>query len=146
MSGEGMETFGGGERASGSTPSDRLKTENTDLRRMLQEGMDVYDQNNDKVGTIEEISGADPNMGQFYVTISRGLFGGGGDLYLPSSYLTVSSVQGSEEDKQVGVAVPKDQLESMGSDQPPPVGARSGRAIGRPRRWYRVGRTRLQQP
>ncbi len=119
MSGEGMQTFGGGEWASGSTPSDRLETENMVLRQMLEEGMDVYDQNNDKIGTIEAISGTDPNTGQFYVTISRGLFGGGGDLYLPSSYLTVSSVQGSEDDKQVGVAVPKDQLESMGWDLPP---------------------------
>jgi len=119
MSGEGMQTFGGGEWASGSTPSDRLETENAVLRQMLEEGMDVYDQNNDKIGTIEEISGAEPNTGQFFVTISRGLFGGGGDLYLPSSYLTVSSVQGSEDDKQVGVAVPKDQLKSMGWDQPP---------------------------
>lgn len=119
MSGEGMQTFGGGEWASGSTPEDRENTQNTALLQMLEEGMDVYDQNNDKIGTIEEISAAEPNTGEFYVTISRGLFGGGGDLYLPSSYLTVTSAQGSEDEKQVGVGVPKDQLESMGWDQPP---------------------------
>lgn len=119
MSGEGMQTFGGGEWAAGSTPDDRQHTENTALLHMLEEGMDVFDQNNDKIGTIDEISGEEPNTGEFYVRISRGLFGVGGDLYLPSSYLTVSSVQGNEDEKQVGVGVPKDQLESMGWDQPP---------------------------
>ena len=118
MTGEGVQTFGGGEWASGSTPSDRLTSENTALLEMLQEGMDVYDQNNEKIGSIDEISATDPNSGEFYVTISRVLFGGE-DCYLPSSYLTVSSVQGSEDEKQVGVAVPKDQLAAMGWDRPP---------------------------
>ena len=65
MTGEGMQTFGGGEWASGSTPSDRLNSENTGLLEMLQEGMDVYDQNNEKIGSIDEISATVPTLASF---------------------------------------------------------------------------------
>ena len=130
MTGEGMQTYGGGEWADQGT-SDALHKANAQLRQMLHTGMEVYDEHEHKIGKVEAISAPVPTTGEFYITISTGFLGLGHDLYIPSSYLTVSDVESSgvgEFDRdegvdtgraQVGVGVAKEQLYTMGWDQPP---------------------------
>jgi hypothetical protein len=130
MSGEGMQTYGGGEWAEEDV-SDTLRSANKELLAMLHKGMDVYDQHEHKIGKIEEISAPMPTTDEFYVTVSTGFLGLGHDLYIPSNYLTVSNVESPDigdldRDEgvatgraQVGVGVDKEALYTMGWDKPP---------------------------
>ena len=130
MSGEGMQTYGGGEWAEENI-EDALVSSHDQLHGMLRKGMDVYDEHEHKIGTVEEISGQVPTTRDFYITLSTGFLGLGHDLYIPSSYLTVGNIESSgagDYDKdegvdtghaQVGVVVAKEQLYTMGWDKPP---------------------------
>jgi hypothetical protein len=130
MTGEGMQTYGGGEWADQGT-SDTLHNANAQLRQMLHPGMEVYDEHEHKIGKVEAISAPVPTTGEFYITVSTGFLGLGHDLYIPSNYLTVGNIESSgtgnfDRDEgvdtghaQVGVGVAKEQLYTMGWDQPP---------------------------
>jgi hypothetical protein len=129
MSGEGMQVYGGGEWAEEGV-SDALRSTNEELLAMLHKGMEVYDQHEHKIGKIEDISTPMTSNNEFYITVSTGFLGLGHDLYIPSTYLTVSNVEssGGELDRdegvftgraQVGVGVAKEELYTMGWDKPP---------------------------
>jgi hypothetical protein len=130
MSGEGMQTYGGGEWAEESI-EDALVPTHEQLLGILHKGMEVYDEHEHKIGKVEDISGQVPNTGEFYITVSTGFLGLGHDLYIPSNYLTVANIASSgvgdfDKDEgvatgnaQVGVGVAKEELYTMGWDKPP---------------------------
>lgn len=130
MSGEGMQTYGGGEWAEESI-EDALVTTHEELLGILHKGMAVYDEHEHKIGTVEEISGPVPTTGEFYITVSTGFLGLGHDLYIPSNYLTVANIASSgigdfDKDEgvatghaQVGVGIAKEKIQTEGWDKPP---------------------------
>jgi hypothetical protein len=96
--------------------------------RDITKGMDVYDYNGDKVGTIGGIyqpAAAGPTppgstasttaqpAGQFYLKVDTGFLGLGKDLFMPSG--AISSVT----DDRVSLSVDKDRLDDMGWNRPP---------------------------
>jgi hypothetical protein len=94
----------------------------------ITKGMDVYDYDGDKVGTIGEIYqpaavGLDPAgatasttalpAGDFYLQVDTGFLGLGKDLFIPSG--AISSVTGD----RVMLTVDKGRLDDMGWNRPP---------------------------
>ena len=91
--------------------------------RDITKGMDVYDHDGDKVGTIGEIyqpaavgstaSTTARPAGEFYLKVDTGFLGLGKDLFIPSS--AISAVTGD----RVTLTVDKDLLDDMGWDHRP---------------------------
>ncbi|HLH25036.1 MAG TPA: YsnF/AvaK domain-containing protein [Chloroflexota bacterium] len=76
----------------------------------VHEGMDVFDVDGDKVGSVQEVAG---DEGARYMKVSTGLFGLGGDRYIP--YSAVQSVR----DNNIYLNADKDDAERLGWDAPP---------------------------
>ena len=95
----------------------------------LAEGMDVYDVNDDKVGTVGKIYrpaateapstaapgsfAAPPSGADQYLKVDTGFLGLGKNLYIPTS--AVADVSGD----RVTLNVDKDRLDDMGWDRRP---------------------------
>ena len=89
----------------------------------LTEGMDVYDVEGDKVGTVGEIfrparvastaASAGEPAGESYLQVDTGLLGLGKDLFIPAS--AVGAVSGD----RVTLNVDKDALDELGWDRRP---------------------------
>lgn len=72
----------------------------------ITKGWDVYDLNNDKIGTVNEVSGS-------FFKIDTGFLGLGKDYYIPFSAIT------DVRDEKVFINSSKDRLDSMGWDRKP---------------------------
>ncbi len=71
----------------------------------IQPGWDVYGSDGDKIGDVAEI-------GPDYLLVTKGL------IFVKDLYIPTSAVANVEESR-VQLNVPKDQIDSMGWDQPP---------------------------
>lgn len=89
-----------------------VRDEEQDLRTMIHHGMDVYDGEQKKIGSVKAVSEPYDSEGHFYITVETGFLGLGHDLYIPSQYLSVW-------DNQVGVDVSKGHIDTMGWENPP---------------------------
>ena len=93
----------------------------------IHEGMDVYDRNGDKVGSVGKIysmagttattstsaSSASGSGSDWYMKIDTGFLGLGKDLYVPAR--AISNVQ----DDRVVLDVSKDAIDTFGWDEKP---------------------------
>jgi uncharacterized protein (TIGR02271 family) len=81
----------------------------------IEQGWKAVDRNGEEIGTVEEI-------GANYFTLTKGL------IFKKDIYIPLSAVAGADGDQRVmRVDVDKDQVDSMGWDQPPvETGAASG--------------------
>ena len=105
---EGDEDAGTSDRAyatASDAPDMGTATTGTMNIDQIQNGWDVYGSDGEKVGDVDEVG---PN----YVLVQKGMFFTK-DLYVPTSAIT------DIEDDRVTLNVTKDQVESMGWDEPP---------------------------
>jgi uncharacterized protein (TIGR02271 family) len=83
----------------------------------LYEGMDVYDANDEMIGTVNEIldatSGAGSSSGGGYLRVPTGFLGMGREHHIP--FNAIRSVDG----ERVYVNFPKDRLDELGYSQAP---------------------------
>ena len=93
----------------------------------IRKGMDVYDRNDDKVGSIGEVysmtgatatsssatTSASGTGSDWYLKVDTGFLGLGKDLYVPASAVT------SVHDDRVSLDVNKDTIDTFGWDEKP---------------------------
>jgi uncharacterized protein (TIGR02271 family) len=88
----------------------------TNYADQLTDGMDVYDANGDKVGTVDEVydsTGAGGASGGGYLRVPTGFLGLGREHHIPFS--AVQSVEGDRINLNVG----RDELDNLGYDEAP---------------------------
>jgi sporulation protein YlmC with PRC-barrel domain len=105
--------------ANASTPSDRnpVLTDNGDARASKVIGSAVYNDHNDKVGSIDDIVIPKQGSGQLEAVISVGGFLGIGTKYVavPYNELKFGNTTDSSDNKVVLAGATKDSLMKMGS-------------------------------
>lgn len=83
----------------------------TNYASKVRDGMDVYDANEDKVGTVHEVYDApanQPNSGGGYLRVPTGFLGMGSERHIP--FTAIEEVR----DERIFLSVTKDRLDELG--------------------------------